>query len=98
LITLDQLTNIIVDAEFKLDQCIKVICSLTDEEIAVVEGRHGKVQSQLTTTCSQLKMQGVEGNETVTNCNGLEMNALGGEMRLTDVANSELTSSPRRTA
>ncbi len=39
MVTLDQLTDIIVNAEFKLDQYIKVICSLTDEEIAVVGGK-----------------------------------------------------------
>ena len=30
-----------------------------------------------------------EGNETVTNCNGLKMNASDGKMRMTDVANTE---------
>jgi hypothetical protein len=30
-----------------------------------------------------------EGNETVTNCNGLKMQAADGKMRLTDVANTE---------
>ena len=30
-----------------------------------------------------------EGNETVTNCNGLKMRAADGKMRLTDVANTE---------
>jgi hypothetical protein len=30
-----------------------------------------------------------EGNETVTNCNGLKMPALDGKMRLTDVADTE---------
>lgn len=30
-----------------------------------------------------------EGNETVTNCNGLKMEALDGKMRLTDVADTE---------
>jgi hypothetical protein len=30
-----------------------------------------------------------EGNETVTNCNGLKMVAPDGKMRLTDVANTE---------
>ena len=30
-----------------------------------------------------------EGNETVTNCNGLKMQAPDGKMRLTDVADSE---------
>jgi hypothetical protein len=31
----------------------------------------------------------VEGNETVTNCNGLKMVAPDGKMRLTDVADTE---------
>lgn len=31
----------------------------------------------------------VEGNETVTNCNGLKMLATDGKMRLTDVADTE---------
>jgi hypothetical protein len=31
-----------------------------------------------------------EGNETVTNCNGLKMLAADGKMRLTDVADSHL--------
>jgi hypothetical protein len=30
-----------------------------------------------------------EGNETVTNCNGLKMRAADGKMRLTDVADTE---------
>jgi len=30
-----------------------------------------------------------EGNETVTNCNGLKMPAADGKMRLTDVADTE---------
>jgi hypothetical protein len=30
-----------------------------------------------------------EGNETVTNCNGLKMPALDGKMRMTDVADTE---------
>jgi len=30
-----------------------------------------------------------EGNETVTNCNGLKMQAIDGKMRMTDVANTE---------
>jgi hypothetical protein len=30
-----------------------------------------------------------EGNETVTNCHGLKMQAADGKMRLTDVANTE---------
>jgi hypothetical protein len=30
-----------------------------------------------------------EGNETVTNCNGLKMVALDGKMRITDVADTE---------
>jgi hypothetical protein len=30
-----------------------------------------------------------EGNETVTNCNGLKMKAADGKMRLTDVADTE---------
>ena len=30
-----------------------------------------------------------EGNQTVTNCNGLKMEAPDGKMRLTDVANTE---------
>lgn len=30
-----------------------------------------------------------EGNETVTNCNGLKMQAADGKMRLTDVADTE---------
>ena len=30
-----------------------------------------------------------EGNETVTNCNGLKMQATDGKMRLTDVADTE---------
>ncbi len=30
-----------------------------------------------------------EGNETVTNCNGLKMTASDGKMRMTDVANTE---------
>ena len=30
-----------------------------------------------------------EGNETVTICHGLKMQALGGKMRLTDVADTE---------
>lgn len=30
-----------------------------------------------------------EGNETVTNCNGLKMEALDGKMRMTDVADTE---------
>jgi len=30
-----------------------------------------------------------EGNETVTNCNGLKMEAADGKMRLTDVADTE---------
>jgi DNA-damage-inducible protein D len=30
-----------------------------------------------------------EGNETVTNCNGLKMEAPDGKMRLTDVADTE---------
>ncbi|MCL1941532.1 MAG: Bro-N domain-containing protein [Synergistaceae bacterium] len=30
-----------------------------------------------------------EGNETVTNCNGLKMKAADGKMRMTDVANTE---------
>jgi hypothetical protein len=31
----------------------------------------------------------VEGNQTVTNCNALKMQAQDGKMRLTDVANVE---------
>ena len=31
-----------------------------------------------------------EGNETVTNCNGLKMQAPDGKMRMTDVADTEL--------
>ena len=30
-----------------------------------------------------------EGNQTVTNCNGLKMTASDGKMRMTDVANTE---------
>jgi hypothetical protein len=30
-----------------------------------------------------------EGNETVTNCNGLKMKAADGKMRMTDVADTE---------
>jgi hypothetical protein len=30
-----------------------------------------------------------EGNETVTNCNGLKMQAVDGKMRFTDVATTE---------
>ena len=30
-----------------------------------------------------------EGNETVTNCNGLKMRAVDGKMRMTDVADTE---------
>jgi hypothetical protein len=30
-----------------------------------------------------------EGNETVTNCNGLKLKAADGKMRLTDVADTE---------
>jgi hypothetical protein len=30
-----------------------------------------------------------EGNETVTNCNGLKLRAADGKMRLTDVADTE---------
>jgi hypothetical protein len=30
-----------------------------------------------------------EGNETVTNCNGLKMQAIDGKMRMTDVADTE---------
>jgi prophage antirepressor-like protein len=30
-----------------------------------------------------------EGNETVTNCNGLKMQAMDGKMRMTDVADTE---------
>ena len=33
-----------------------------------------------------------EGNETVTNCNGLKMQAPDGKMRMTDVADTELKS------
>ena len=35
------------------------------------------------------KRLGDEGNETVTNCNGLKMRAADGKMRLTDVADTE---------
>ena len=33
-----------------------------------------------------------EGNETVTNCNGLKMQAPDGKMRMTDVADTEVKS------
>jgi hypothetical protein len=38
---------------------------------------------------TRIRAAGDEGNETVTNCNALKMEAPDGKMRLTDVADTE---------